>query len=648
MGQQVFEAVRSVAVFDGLAFNGAFQLFNPLRRIADGQVAGRDFTFFHGMGVPYVHYPLFRAFGGTFAASELTRLLLSPISFVASFLIFFYALRRRFLPAVELTAAAVAAGVVLTLSSLSQAGYSLLGVRSMMPLIVGGILLWNHFDDAPPSLVEESLRGVGLAAALALGTEHGAALLVAYLAVTAVHGRQPLRARLMGAGAAALAAGIAFLTFLLTVSGWSVAHALTTVRFNFVEVSGDQFWYFGVPPNPFVVTVTDILYDHRYIVPVAMNTLLLWGVWQLSRKNALADRAARPLLVLSLYGVLASASYFGIRLSFFTDPGVRTGIAVAFALLWLIASSESMTLAVNNKVVRLRGTTLRRAAVALVVVSGLLSGAFLGLPRAAGATVDLLRTEPALSSTWDAYLARAEELIGDTRCSEGSNDLVWSTYTGLLEAERGCMHPDADYIIHALGQERRSAYLDTFREVEPRFVQTARRGTFGYEDWIRSTSWPWYEEVLTNYRPVGLTNHSLFWERLEPDEVGLVLGPSKAVGHDGEAESAVIELPESEPGSLIVVEVTYEVTNALAAVPVLGQLPRHFVRPRGVLNPLPVSLNPAASTVRFPLSVDRDAGPIVLDFVTESLVPGAAWAPRTITYQIGQYPDSPDWDAVDA
>src|SRR5271156_6716948 len=60
--------------FDGAPGDGPFQMFNPLRRIAAGQVGGRDFVFFHGIGVPYLHYPLFALLGGkTLVASELSR-----------------------------------------------------------------------------------------------------------------------------------------------------------------------------------------------------------------------------------------------------------------------------------------------------------------------------------------------------------------------------------------------------------------------------------------------------------------------------------------------------------------------------------------------------------------------------------------------
>src|SRR5947209_8516357 len=59
--------------FDGAPGDGPFQIFNPLRRIAAGQTGGVDFIFYHGIGVPYLHYPLFALFGKTLAASELSR-----------------------------------------------------------------------------------------------------------------------------------------------------------------------------------------------------------------------------------------------------------------------------------------------------------------------------------------------------------------------------------------------------------------------------------------------------------------------------------------------------------------------------------------------------------------------------------------------
>src|SRR5271156_5214995 len=75
--------------FDGAPGDGPFQMFNPLRRIAAGQIGGRDFVFYHGIGVPYLHYPLFALLGGkTIAASELSRQWMSLFAFALSLFAF--------------------------------------------------------------------------------------------------------------------------------------------------------------------------------------------------------------------------------------------------------------------------------------------------------------------------------------------------------------------------------------------------------------------------------------------------------------------------------------------------------------------------------------------------------------------------------
>ena len=42
---------------DSYGANGTFQLYNPLRRLLDGEALARDFSFFHGVGVPLLHFP---------------------------------------------------------------------------------------------------------------------------------------------------------------------------------------------------------------------------------------------------------------------------------------------------------------------------------------------------------------------------------------------------------------------------------------------------------------------------------------------------------------------------------------------------------------------------------------------------------------
>jgi len=60
---------RWLSPFNGHYADGPFQLFNALRRIDAGQLPGRDFPAFHGLGLPLVHYPFYRALGGDLLAS---------------------------------------------------------------------------------------------------------------------------------------------------------------------------------------------------------------------------------------------------------------------------------------------------------------------------------------------------------------------------------------------------------------------------------------------------------------------------------------------------------------------------------------------------------------------------------------------------
>src|SRR5437660_1423048 len=74
-------AITVPMVFNGFPADGPFQTFNPSRRIAAGQHAGIDFQFFHGMGVPYLLYPLYALGGKTIFSSEVSRELVSVLFF---------------------------------------------------------------------------------------------------------------------------------------------------------------------------------------------------------------------------------------------------------------------------------------------------------------------------------------------------------------------------------------------------------------------------------------------------------------------------------------------------------------------------------------------------------------------------------------
>ena len=64
---------------DYKAYNGAFQTFNPLRRIFIGEIPGRDSNPYLGLGTTYITAVLTYFFGGNFAASKSSIYLLSVL-----------------------------------------------------------------------------------------------------------------------------------------------------------------------------------------------------------------------------------------------------------------------------------------------------------------------------------------------------------------------------------------------------------------------------------------------------------------------------------------------------------------------------------------------------------------------------------------
>ena len=98
--------------FDGSAIDGPFQLYNGLRRIAAGFTPGVDFQYFHGLGIPYLHYWIFpRSSGLGCAASQLAREMLTAVAYPIVLVVFFRAFAGDTRRALCLAAAAFAAHV---------------------------------------------------------------------------------------------------------------------------------------------------------------------------------------------------------------------------------------------------------------------------------------------------------------------------------------------------------------------------------------------------------------------------------------------------------------------------------------------------------------------------------------------------------
>lgn len=71
----------------------------------------------------------------------------------------------------------------------------------------------------------------------------------------------------------------------------------------------------------------------------------------------------------------------------------------------------------------------------------------------------------------------------------------------------------SDYLIHALGEQERANYLDTFRAARTPYATTLRLDFSHWEKWVRAANWWWYRALLADYVPVGRDATHIIWQR---------------------------------------------------------------------------------------------------------------------------------------
>jgi hypothetical protein len=634
----IFYLIRGASMalwFDGAPGDGPFQVFNPLRRIAAGQVGGLDFVFYHGIGVPYLHYPLFALFGGkTIAASELSRQWMSSLAFVLSLLAFTRAaLGRTKRIWVALAAMLMAIEAVFPLAA--SPALSQVAIRATMPVFLFTALLLPIGE-----LSKAIVTGICLGLALPFGTEHGIALGLAFCFVSiAVVVREAFFGR---AGVTGRWENIRFILIVLCAAVGTAAYTLWLIcgaegarqamRYALVELPSDKFWFDGTPPNPYLGAWSDLLKSRHFIVPLlpacVALALLLALFPRFWAKPMRLSKDWEPLAILMLvYGILSCVPLLGYFSKHYVIPITRVLVMVG---LLLFIKLEAHPLRKAFQTIRTaRGQLFAKwgFSALCLIVSGALTVAsattvtrFVRHWQSGSFTFSKL-----VNQSWDTFMTRATRLI-DERRGAGPPSL-WSTYSGLLESHYGIFTPAEDYITLSAGGQRRRRYVDEFRSLQPRIVQTMASSYSAYEEWLQNVRWDFYEDLLDNYEPLGQIGHAIFWERKSQAWVAPSIG-FETVPLDPGGQSVTLTSNDRQD-RLGVVQVHYTIQNPWKRLPFLGLTPRYFAMLEGTPRNNPVSFPPYEAEFRFPLFLPPDSV-VRMHFVTRSLLPGAAFRVESV------------------
>lgn len=528
-------AVRGLAACYNIQYeitNGDFQNYNPVRHLLAGQVPYRDFTVYLGAGELYSVGALLLVLGNSFGRSM----------FAAGFCTWFYFEvlvlavcvvvmgRARSARALTLALCGVCflqvqgwlqlpwLGDVLTFAA--DSGNSARMIRSAaLPLaVLVSLALLRLLEGRPlrPALARWLPASVVPAAAGALvpwSNDMGAAM---YLAVSLGYGLFLLRRYRTDWKRVLLRVG----QYILVSCGALGVSVLLISRFHPIAwlqqtrgVSSFQTWYFGSGDTDKLCYLSEYVPQPAGGICLALAVAFAAGILlcRSARSAALAAGGFALCLGMQLWNLLYCL------LSGAKGGGPIGGAQVLLAVLipaLAVRGLMRLGACLPAALAPLR-RGLRRAlppACALFGCALLAVGAAGQIQSRLGGHEGLTYV-PALRG-WlgdqAEKLAAEQALVGQAR--------LFGTYSSALEAMNGQLQPTGtDYIIHALGDRQRLAYLTTFQQGEFDLVVTPSPKVAVYERWSRNVNWWFYRELYRWYAPVANTFNSggmhLFWQR---------------------------------------------------------------------------------------------------------------------------------------
>lgn len=520
--------------FDGYFANGAFQILNPMRRLADGQIPGRDFSVFHGIGTVWLHFPIYYVFGQSLTASEASRFIVSALMHGVACVWLWRILRAH---TDDLSALIMAllffVAAAFALDRIFFPQNSLLGTRSVFPIYVALAMLGNT------GWWRLALLAGG---ALLVSPEHGIAALVGMLGCVGVSLLNSHERKTSVRYAISLTLAVAFYYVVIWLA--SADAVGPNLEYALRAIPTDQFWYFGVRPNAYL--------------PADWKGLLFWGFYTFA-----ALWIAGLLITILLYRSKSTFAMTSIFLFVYATFGTVSQLGY-LSHVNLQGSERALMLICVFGVANLRkaGVTSIFSMCALL---GLTLLGYAGRDAIAYAFPDRRPTDGGfLSPYWQQQLSAIDRL--------SPKEPIWSIYAGLPEAKRHEYAPSFDYIIHALGPKNRDRYVSTFDSVKPRLVRLDNAKTWGYGWWLINSNWDFYRRVFVGYELSYEDKMSTLW--------------TPTTHRQSRKDDATVKKTDAlcfvatdttGLGGVFSLKLAYSLSNPWSKLPIVGQTPRQIV-----------------------------------------------------------------------
>lgn len=502
--------------------DGAYQTASALFRLADGQWPGKDFFPYLGVGLTFMLYPVFWLAGGDVAASIFTAhfMVACAAAFGISVLAALIFKQQRMLSGV------IAASIFLVLALVMDSpwlaerftpGHSLRPLRSFIPYLSASLVYLLVHSRLRPIALYGGIGGIAGGTFL-WSNDYGlpTSVLLIIIGILFAYRAGELRSKvILSMVGSALIAGIAGLLF------FTNGHAVDLLRYNFVDVRVDQYWYFCCwSPELRIFTIPELfskyLFSPYYIGwwgivwfvllaytirwPTEENIMLLFIGLALFFGGAIASIGGHLeqgymtayifwcQAVTLFYSIYLSSQLVNLMAQKFTPPAPNK--------LWLV---------VQERPFQLLGLLV------LIVASGiLLRSAIQYQSNVATARADQSRfyVQELGGFLPTAWLNHVE--LARSKKNEQVIEEYWGILSGVTHNKSGL---PVDSVIHALGSKRDS--FNTQMQGLPNHVITSSQQISGpWFGWNLSANWWFYKTLLENYEYSQTSPSTYFWSKL--------------------------------------------------------------------------------------------------------------------------------------
>lgn len=584
-------AIVILAIFFGLKHSliisidhvdGAYQTASGLFRLHNGQLPGRDFYPYLGVGLLYFLYPVFFVAGAKISASLFAAHFVTILSsaFIAGLITFlFVKSNRSFYSAfagfifIAISSAASPYLPNIIMNSILP-GNSLRPLRSLIPYFdVALIYLVINYYRAKPKIIYSTI-GALAGISILWSNDFGIASTAALGLLTLIYSYQNHQLSFKNLSLTAISAIITF-AILITIA--THGHAIEMLKYNFLDVRGDQYWYFSpweadnriLSIRDFIIKfpqccglgwpILIIIIAITYLYPTIENLLLF--------TLAIALLCGGTLLIV---GGHINDGYF--------DP--FKFLCFVLTILWII----------RYKKYRLPNFDLK---IFLMLILATTSAAaydyYCSRDKLAHDQSKIFIPELGgyLPAEWNNFLEVARQ---------SKDQVVLEEYWGVWSAfnNKNADTP-VDSVIHALGSTR-DIYENKIKEFPEIVITTARSHTVSWQSWGLSANWWFHRYLLKNYQPKKISPAIIMWTKSE--EISWPEIPCFVDNQNGKSSSFTIA---AKSASLYEITLKYRNKGLSSRSLVLANNNLNFASsPLGY-----VSLNIAENSTTFPVFVFR-------------------------------------------